>query len=339
MGLLSAIYSTALSGRRLIYKTGFKKPKKLPAKVISIGNLTLGGTGKTPAVIALAQEAKKRGFNPCILTRGYKGKAKSPCLVGKDKNPLLKTYLVGDEPLLMAYRLEKIPIVKAKNRYLAGIYALGELGLDAIDMFILDDGFQHWGLHRDIDILLINAANPFGNGKLFPEGILREPLKAIGRAHIVVLTKTDMACNEVVKAANLEIKQHNPDADLYMSFHKSTAIVNISGEIKNVDSLKHAPIYAFTGIANPSHFKALLVSKGADIKKFKAFRDHYIYKQRDISKIIQDAAGLEIITTEKDLVKLKELEPSENISALRIEFSIDDTFYDHIFDILLKGMS
>jgi len=331
LGLLSAIYSAALAGRRFIYSSFLKKPKKLPASVISIGNLTLGGTGKTPAVIAVAQEAKKRGLRPCILTRGYKGRVKGPCLMSRDGTLLLNAHQAGDEPLLMAKRLEGIPVVKGNNRFLAGVYALGELGPGAIDIFILDDGFQHWGLHRDADILLIDATNPFGNERLFPEGILREPMDSIKRAGIIVITKSDMVSSELITAINLKVKQYNPQAALYVSSHKPVALVNVSGDIRDIDSLNHAQIYAFAGIANPSYFKNMLVSKGADIVKFKSFRDHYIYRQRDIKKITADAQGLEIITTEKDLVKLGGLTLPENISALRIEFSINETFFDDLF--------
>jgi tetraacyldisaccharide 4'-kinase len=334
LGLLSAIYSVTLLGRRLIYKSYLKKPKKLPAKVISIGNLTLGGTGKTPAVIAIAEEAKRRGFKPCILTRGYKGKASGPCFVSKGGFPLLTVKEAGDEPYLMAERLRDVPIVMGKNRYKSGIFAIENLYSKAPSselLFILDDGFQHWSLHRDIDVLLIDATNPFGNGKLFPEGILREPLKAMRRAHIVVMTKADMICNELMKAINLKIKEHNPDAILYISFHKPIAFVNTSGEIKNLDSLKYTPVYAFAGIANPQHFKVLLSSIGADVVRFKSFRDHHPYKQQDINKIKKDASGLKIITTEKDLVRLKGLRLPEDISALRIEFSIGEEFYNTLF--------
>jgi len=335
LGVLSVIYRIALSGRKFLYKKGIKKTKKLPVKVISIGNLTLGGTGKTPAVITIAQEAKKRGFKPCVLTRGYKGKAKSPCFADKDKRHLLKTYQIGDEPLLMTHKLAGIPVVKGKNRFLSGIYALGKLGLNAIDMFILDDGFQHWGLHRDIDILLVDATNPFGNEKLFPEGILREPLDSIKRADIIVITKADAVNNEVITAIKQKVKQYNLETPIYTASHKPTSLINASGETKTLEALNNKKVYAFAGIANPSYFIALLKLQGADIIKFKKFRDHYNYTQRDINKIKEEAGNLEIVTTEKDLVKLKELELPENIFALRIEFSVDESFYD----ILFKKMS
>jgi tetraacyldisaccharide 4'-kinase len=147
---------------------GTKTQKRLPARVISIGNITLGGTGKTPAAIALTYEAKQRGFAPCILTRGYGGKAKGPCFVSRGEGPLLNAYDAGDEAFLMAEKLKGIPVVKGPDRYEAGMFALRNLRVQTAHsqsewIFILDDGFQHWGLFRDMDILLLDGMNPFGN--------------------------------------------------------------------------------------------------------------------------------------------------------------------------------
>ncbi len=331
MGLLSAIYGIALSSRRFAYRISLKKPRKLPAKVICIGNLTLGGTGKTPAVISVAQEAKKRGFKPCILTRGYRGTAKDPCFVSKGKGSLLDAIQAGDEPVLMSSRLDGVPVIKGKNRFFSGMYALRELGSDAVNMFILDDGFQHWSLHRDMDVVLIDASNPFGNGKLFPEGILREPLSALGRADTVVITKTNTSCSKSIKAIEHEIKQHNAKAGLFLSFHKPAALIDVSGESESIELLNNRKVYAFVGIANPMHFRSMLASNGANIEQFKAFKDHHIYKQEDIDSIMKEASGLDIITTEKDLMKLKDLELPENLYTLRIEFSVEKEFYDIIF--------
>ena len=336
MGLFSALYAFALTCRRFSY-AHIKKPDKLPAKVISIGNLTLGGTGKTPAVISLAREAKKRGFTPCILTRGYKGKAKNICFVSKGNGSLLNAEQAGDEAFLMAEILRGIPVVKGAKRYEAGIFALKELSSQPSalslrpSLFILDDGFQHWRLHRDIDILLIDAANPFGNEKLFPEGIMREPFSAMKRANIIVITKADMAVQGRIHAIMDKIKKYNPEAPIFTASHKPTGVAGISGESKGLDSLRNKKIYAFSGIANPAYFRSTLTLSGALIVEFRKFRDHHIYRQKDMDEIKKDASGLEIITTEKDLVKLKELRIPENLSALKIEFSIDDDFYDNIF--------
>jgi len=311
----------------------------LPAKVISAGNLTLGGTGKTPAAIAIAEEAKKRGLKPCILTRGYKGKVKGPCFVeGKGQRTKGKDIVcfgvdAGDEPALMAERLKDVPIVKCADRYKGGMFALNSqlLTLNSQLVFILDDGFQHWALHRDVDIVLVDAGNPFGNEKLFPEGSLREPLESLRRAGIIVITKADMVSGESLSKLVQKIKRYNQEAPVYTASHKAAAIVNVSGEPMGLEILKSKNVHAFAGIANPEYFKDTLISNGASIAEFKSFRDHYIYKQRDIDKIKSAAAGLDIITTEKDLVKLKGLRLPDNIFALRVDFSIEEGFYNLIF--------
>jgi len=205
LGLFSFIYRLGLSCHKLL-----SKPHKLPVKVISIGNITLGGTGKTPAVISVAKAAKNRGLSPCVLTRGYKAKSGGTCFISKGEGPFISAADAGDEAYLMAEILRDIPVVKGKNRYEAGLLAMKEYfgKFETPDqtsdrqpeapVFILDDGFQHWGLQRDIDIVLIDAANPFGNKRLFPEGMLREPLTALKRAHVIILTKSDIAGNESI---------------------------------------------------------------------------------------------------------------------------------------------
>ena len=165
MGLPEFLYYVGLSLKRAFV---LRHRKKLPYRVISIGNITVGGTGKTPAAIALAQEAKKRGFSPVILTRGYKGSAKGPCFVTRGEGPLLNVREAGDEPVLMAEKLSGVPVVKTGNRYEAGMFALQNMdsqlsGPDSQPLFILDDGFQHWKLYRDKDVLLIDSGDPFGN--------------------------------------------------------------------------------------------------------------------------------------------------------------------------------
>ncbi|MBI4847848.1 MAG: tetraacyldisaccharide 4'-kinase [Nitrospirae bacterium] len=365
MGLLSGIYGLGLRCKR-----SFVKPGRLPAKVISVGNITLGGTGKTPAVIAIAEEAIKRGLMPCILTRGYKGKVKGPCFVqatehraqNTDIPPLTRGGIggvvictgidAGDEPVLLADRLKDVPIVKCADRYKGGLFAIEHLFSESDRaeqpfapanpspvtrypslIFILDDGFQHWALHRDIDIVLVDAVNPFGNEKLFPEGRLREPLESLKRASIMVITKADMISRESLSNLVQKIKRYNQQAPVYTASHKPTAVVNASKEPIGLDVLKNKNVYAFAGIANPQYFKDTLISNGASIADFKSFRDHYIYKQRDIDKIISWAAGLDIITTEKDFVKLRDLQLPDNIFALRIEFTAEDDFYNYIFDL------
>jgi len=337
LGPFSAIYNIALKCRRFCYDH-LRKPDRLPAKVISIGNITLGGTGKTPAVIALAYEARKRGHNPCVLTRGYKGKAKDTCFISKGEGPLLNAEQAGDEAFLMAETLRGVPIVKGSNRFRAGIMALeydqlAIVNLPQSRLFLLDDGFQHWRLHRDIDVLLVDATNPFGNGRLFPEGIMREPFSAFGRADIILITKSDVASEWAIYDITDEIRKYSA-VPVFKAFHKPSAVVNSDGESEGPETLEYKKVYAFAGIANPAYFQATLRSIGAEIIGFRKFRDHHLYTQKEINDIKRDAGSHEIITTEKDLVKLKGMELPGNLSALKIEFSVDEGFYDYLFNML-----
>ncbi len=323
MGLFSFIYRLGLSCHKLI-----SKPLKLPVKVISIGNITLGGTGKTPAVISVAKAAKNRGLSPCILTRGYKAKSGDTSFISKGDGPLISAADAGDEAYLMAEILRGIPVVKGKNRYEAGLLALKE---NPAPVFILDDGFQHWGLQRDIDIVLIDATNPFGNKKLFPEGILREPLTALKRAHVIIITKSDIARTESIAAISQEVREINSDATVFTAFHKPVELVDTAGNATELKSLVNKKVYVFTGIANTMYFESILRTNGAQIIDSKKFRDHHSYTQKDIDKIKSDAMGLDIITTEKDIVKLKGLNVPHNVQAFRIEFTVDNEFYENIF--------
>ncbi|MBI5741470.1 MAG: tetraacyldisaccharide 4'-kinase [Nitrospirae bacterium] len=345
MGLLSVIYGLGLKGKRSL-----ARPRRLPVKVISVGNITLGGTGKTPAVIAIAEEAVKRGLSPCILTRGYRGKAKGPCLIGKSQESRVKSqeaetgydagesraidpFIFGDEPALMAERLRDVPVIKCSDRYEGGMFALNSklLTLDSSSVFILDDGFQHWRLHRDIDILLIDATDPFGNEKLIPEGRLREPLVCMKRAGIILITKADAAGGRPAEALVRKVRQYNREAPVFRASHRPAFLVNAAGETVSADTVKNGKVYAFAGIANPNSFRDGLISFGFGISALKSFRDHYRYGQKDIDGIIKEAGGADIITTEKDMVKLKYLQLPGNLFALRVEFDIEDSFYDILF--------
>lgn len=228
---LELLYFLGLSIKK---QYALRNQKRLPHKAISIGNITLGGTGKTPVTIALAGEAKQRGYKPCILTRGYKGKIEGPCFVSRGEGPLLDELKAGDEALLMAEKLHGVPIVKGKDRYEAGMFALNSLpSALSPDLFILDDGFQHWSLFRDKDILLIDSTNPFGNKRLLPLGHLREPLSEISRADIIVLTKTDNSERGRISGVNrliAEIKQYNLNAPLFFADHRPSQFMIPTGE-------------------------------------------------------------------------------------------------------------
>ncbi|OGW73551.1 MAG: tetraacyldisaccharide 4'-kinase, partial [Nitrospirae bacterium RIFOXYC2_FULL_44_7] len=333
-----------------------KHQKRLPHKVISIGNITAGGTGKTPAVIAIAEEAKKRGFCPVILTRGYKGKAKGPCFVKdagyKMYDTGLKTgrsgivhrescILYGDEPVLMSEILKDVPIVKCADRYAGGMFAINQLSAisyqpSAKIVFILDDGFQHWKLFRDKNILLVDAENPFDNKRLLPVGLLREPLKEIERADIIVLTKTEGIRQAVIEDIAGEIKSYNSKAPVFLSMHKPAGFVRLSGETMPLEWAKEGlfSFFAFCGIGSPESFKKTVLSAGCSLKGLKKYSDHYSYKEEDIEDIIKEAKTNNadwIVTTEKDMVRLRGMRLPENLVALAIRFAIDEKFYAEVF--------
>ena len=309
-----------------------KNQNRLPKKVISVGNITLGGTGKTPAVIALAREAKKRGIQPCILTRGYKGKAKGPCFVSIGKAPLLDEYQAGDEALLMAEKLQGIPIVKGKDRYKAGLFVIQNL--KAQYLFMLDDGFQHWKLYRDINVLLLDTSLPFGNRRLLPLGSLREPINAIDRADIIVITKTEISSqtlegDELIK----EIRQYNKEAQIFFARHNPLEFIKPNNEIMPLEWAKDKSFFSFCGIGNPQSFKKTLLSIDTTLKGFRTFRDHHRYSQNDIQSIANDASRSNadwIVTTEKDIMRLKGLSLPERLVSLGIEFLVDKKFFDSV---------
>ncbi len=350
MGPLEFIYYLGYSFKK---SRSLKNQERLPHKVISVGNLTVGGTGKTPAVIAIAEEARKRGYFPCILTRGYRGKTKGPCFISKGEGPLLSVDQAGDEASLIAERLRGIPIVKGKNRYEAGMFALHHLESEIPNqkskiIFILDDGFQHWRLYRDMDILLIDSINPFGNNKLLPSGILREPLSEIKRADIIVLTKTPLLFSDYRSGIPArvdsdlpdgpslidEIRKHNPDAPIYCSEHEPVSLRTLSGKDLPLNVLSGKAALAFCGIGNPSSFKDTLLRMQAEVKEFIVFRDHHRYGNRDMERVRKIAGQCNagwIVTTEKDIIRLKEFDLPENVLSLSIHFRVDNAFYGKIF--------
>jgi tetraacyldisaccharide 4'-kinase len=324
----------------------YKHQKRLPHKVISIGNITAGGTGKTPATIAVAEEAKRRGFYPVILTRGYKGKAKGPCFVQtseikKDSSLVTRhsSLLYGDEPVLMSEILKDVPVVKCADRYKGGMFAIEQLSaisyqLSAKTLFILDDGFQHWQLFRDKNILLIDAENPFDNRRLLPVGLLREPLKEIERADIIVLTKTEGIRQAMIEDIVGEIKRYNSKAPVFLSMHKPSGFVKLSGETMPLEWAKDKNFFAFCGIGSPESFRKTVLSTGCYLKGIKKYSDHYSYKEDDIEDIIKEArAGNAdwIVTTEKDMVRLRGMRLPENLVALTIRLAIDEKFYAEVF--------
>jgi tetraacyldisaccharide 4'-kinase len=306
--------------RNALYKRGTLKIRKLPCRVISIGNLTLGGTGKTPMVIAVAGFLLKNRKRPAVVSRGYGRKDESKILVVSDGRSLLVDAREGgDEPVLIGSKLSDVPVVVGNKRYEAAQYTLKRFNPNTV---ILDDGFQHLQLIRDLDIVLVDAADPFGNGKLFPAGILREPVTALRRAHAVVITRADASGS--VEELRENIRRISV-APVFTSFHRPVDLVSGRiGGFKPLSALRGTRVLALSGIARPASFLSLLRSLGAVIAAECIYPDHYDYKKSDLAEIFQkaaDNAANMIVTTEKDAIRLRELKP-DGVWALRIELAV-----------------
>jgi tetraacyldisaccharide 4'-kinase len=333
-------------GYRLKKQRSFRLQRSLPHTVISIGNITVGGTGKTPATIAVAQESVKRGFSPVVLTRGYRGSVKGPCIVSPDKvladsftgNPHAVIHTVkdaGDEPVLMAERLKGVPVIKSASRYEGGIFALQSFlsNPEAPFIFILDDGFQHWRLYRDINIVLIDGLNPFGNRKMLPLGILREPLGELKRADIFVITK----CRDEQLAE--ELRDAWPGKPVYFSEYRVVRARNRAAAELPLEALRNRRAFAFCGIAHPESFRQTLASLSLLPAGFKAYRDHYFYTAADMHDLERQSRRLQcdvLLTTEKDMIKLKELKIPDTVFSLEMEWNTDAAFYDDVFKRIEK---
>ena len=314
----SLIYGLITGLRNNLFDLGFFKSIRLPVKVISIGNLTVGGTGKTPMVIQLARILRNQGYRPALLSRGYGGKSKDPVnVVSRGEKPLMNHREAGDEPVLIAKSVPGVPVLTGPRRVLTAGWALKNLDSDVL---ILDDGFQHRQLCRDIDIVLLNAANPYGNGHLLPGGPLREPLSALKRADIIVTTG---AYSDITAPQPL-ILPDGIHAPTFKCYYQPRDLLQGSNETEfSLDLIKGKKICAFAGIGNPTTFQKTLGSLGTDVAIFIPFPDHHRYTEADIGLINEKAKQYKvdmIVTTEKDRIKLDQFEVFlSRIYALRVE--------------------
>ncbi len=308
--------------------------RSLPGFVVSVGNLTVGGTGKTPAACMLAQWAQKKGYRVAILSRGYRGKNKQKVLVVSDGEKLVAgVEEAGDEPVLLAKKLPEVPIIVSKRRYDGGKWAHHQYG---IDFFILDDGFQHRALKRDLDLVLLDVEKPLGNGYLLPRGPLREPVSALKRAQALILTR----CNEATASSEHgnTLIGRGLDKPIFKSAHIPEEIVfPAEGKTYGPSFIPSKRVIAFAGIGSPESFRETLIKLGADLIDFKNFGDHHRYSQKEIDDLIamnEENKGDFIITTEKDWMRLgnKKLNYAK-LAYLTISLSIlekQDKFYTMI---------
>jgi len=330
--LFSLPYEGAVRARALFYTIGLKKSKRLPCPVISVGNITVGGTGKTPLVMALARGLMDRGIPVAILSRGYKGKKTSGPLVSDGQMVFLSPEESGDEPFLMAKFLKGVPIIVGKDRFANGQMALQRFGIRGL---LLDDGYQHLQLHRDLNILLIDSHIGFGDHHLLPRGILREPLTHLCRAHLFLLTKVEHP--ETCQPLEAKLHQIHPSSPVFHSHYEPLGLIGPEEEWEELHSLKGKKALVFSGIANPKHFSSLLKKCGMEIVKELIFPDHHLYTSKDLASLEKQGKGVDwFVTTEKDMVKLIRLNIGHlPIRSLRIEVRIweEEEFYQRVLEI------
>jgi tetraacyldisaccharide 4'-kinase len=317
---ISLLYGMVVHLRALAYSWGLLRTRGLPIPVISIGNITLGGTGKTPATVNVAGILLRHGRKPVVLSRGYGRSDRSAVLVVSDGiSKILDPLSGGDEPVLIASRHPRVPVVVGADRYRSGRVAIGRFHPDIV---ILDDGFQHMRLKRNLNIVLIDAVDPFGSGRLFPAGILREPMTALKRADIVLITREDIAEN-VVRLK--ETVRQNTDAPIFTARYSPRDVMDVAtGETRPLEYLRGKPVFAFAGIASPDPFFSLLRTLGAIVTGTAVYRDHYSYTRSDLADLVRQSgerSSALLATTEKDGVRLSNMMP-EGIWAVRIDLEV-----------------
>jgi tetraacyldisaccharide 4'-kinase len=306
----SPLYSLIMTVRAFLYRSGVFKKTKLSVPVVSVGNLTMGGSGKTPMVLYISRLLQEEGLKPVIVSRGFGGKAVGPVNVVSDgKEILLAVDLAGDEPRMMAESLPGVSVLTGPRKAEVAKYAVEKFGAQSI---VLDDGFQHMALERDVNLVLFNSHMPFGNGHVFPGGDLRESVKALGRAHAFIITGVD---RRRAGKKNRELKsflqKRFPGVPFYEGRYAHTGILHSQkAGIEDAQCISGMKLFGFCGIANPDAFKVSLEEMGAQLAGFKGFQDHYNYSRSDISRLVDQAKSVgadALIATEKDYVKVGSL--------------------------------
>jgi tetraacyldisaccharide 4'-kinase len=286
--------------------------------VVSVGNLTVGGTGKTPIVCWIAERLRDDGRRPAVVSRGYGGTAgRGPCVVSRGEGPRVDVRVAGDEPYFMAHTLPGVRVIVGSHRA-GGVEAAVATGAD---IAILDDGFQHRRLARDLDLLLVDRSDPFGGGRLLPAGRLREPLSGMSRADLVLLTRSCSA--ELRVELETTLRRHLTGAPVLEAGHECVGFVDAEGEATEVGPR----VVAFCGIGHPAGFRRDLEARGLELVDFVVFRDHHDYSSAELHALSAraSASGAGLVTTEKDLARLSGVPTAVPgpIAALRIRATID----------------
>lgn len=336
--ILSKVFEVAVKTRLFLYSLRILRDSTLGVQVIAIGNLTVGGTGKTPVVEKFARELQDQGRNVAILSRGYRSKPPPlpkrllnklllrddrtpPRVVSDGKSLLLDSETAGDEPYMLASNLKDVVVLVDKDRVKSGRYAIEKFGCDTL---LLDDGFQYWKLRgKRRDIVLIDYQQPFGNERLLPRGTLREPLSHLSRANTIFITKSDGNTDLLRK----RIAQYNSTASIIECVHHPLYFEDVfNGQQHGLALLQGKKVASLSGIAQPESFERSLVKLGAELVYSKRFADHHRFSQQEILNVINRGKKRQaelIITTQKDAVRFPKIDRRDiPFYFMRVEIKI-----------------
>ena len=328
-------YSALMKSREKLYQRGIFRSHSLPVPVITVGNLVLGGTGKTPTVQHLAGFLLQHGYHPAIVSRGYGGQSKKAVNVVSDgENIFLLPQIAGDEPCLLAQSLPGVAVLTGARRILPCRDAVDRLYADII---ILDDGFQHLAVKRDIDIVLFDSTALAGNSRVFPGGPLREPISALNRCHAFLLTGVNETNRERTQKFVTLLQERFPGKPVFLSSFNAYELHGPNGPVDR-ESLQEK-FFAFCGIANPARFAKSLAGYGVQFVGFQAFKDHTPYDQAMVARLCEKAVACgaeKLVTTEKDFVKLRNCNLSLPLYVLKVHHKFEPTFDTFLLQELQK---
>ena len=334
----SKVFEAGVKTRRFLYNFRILRDRTLGVQVIAIGNLTVGGTGKTPVVEKFARELRDQGRNVAILSRGYRSKptplharllsklllrddTTPPRVVSDGKSLLLDSEMAGDEPYMLASNLKDVVVLVDKDRVKSGRYAIEKFGCDTL---LLDDGFQYWKLRgRRQDIVLVDCQQPFGTERLLPRGTLREPPSHLARASTIFITKSDGNTAELRR----RIAQHNSSAGIIECVHHPLYLEDVfTGQRFGLDTLQGRKVASLSGIAQPESFEQSLVRLGAELVYAKRFADHHRFTQQEVLNAINRSKKRQaelIVTTQKDAVRFPKIDRRDlPVYFMRVEIKI-----------------
>src|SRR2546421_563927 len=334
----SKLFQVAIKARRFLYNVRILRDSTLGVQVIAIGNLTVGGTGKTPVVEKFARELRDQGRNVAVLSRGYRSKPRPfhewllnkilfrddttpPRVVSDGKSLLLDSEMAGDEPYMLASNLKDVVVLVDKDRVKSGRYAIEKFGCDTL---LLDDGFQYWKLRgRRHDVVLVDRQQPFGNERLLPRGTLREPPSHLARANWIFITKSDGKTDDLRR----RIAEINPAAGIIECIHHPLYLEDVfTGNRVGLEYFKGRKVSALSGIAQPESFEESLVQLGAELVYSRKFADHHRFTQLEVIKVINRSkkkAAEAIVTTQKDAVRFPKIDRRDlQIYFMRVEIKI-----------------